>query len=273
MRTALSAALALAFSNAGIAAQDLTDTAQVISSTPVVERITEPRQECWQEAAAAPAQDRSVVAPIVGGVVGGLLGNQVGRGSGKTAATAAGAVVGSVVGDRVANPDSNRPVTGAVVGGAAGGLLGAQVGSGSGRNAAAAAGAIGGSVIGDRVQNPTTAGTQPAQRCRTVETTREVIKGYSVVYRYNGRDITTTLPYNPGSTVRVGVGVVDTPPAGTYPAGNYPPPPGAAPYPREVTTSAPPPPGYGYPRDVTNAPPPPPPGAYGYPSQPAPVRY
>ena len=258
MRTAISAAVLLAFANAGIAAQDLTDTAQVISSTPIVERITEPRQECWQEAAAAPAQERSVVAPIVGGVAGALLGSQVGRGSGRTAATAAGAVAGTVIGDRVANPDSDRPVTGAIVGGAAGGLLGAQVGSGSGRNAAAGAGAIGGTIIGDRVQNPQTAGTQPTQRCRTVNATRDVVRGYTVVYRYNGRDITTTLPYNPGSTVRVGVGIVDGPPAGTYP------PPGTvAPYSRDVTT--------------TSAPPPPPPGTYSYPaqypSQPAPARY
>jgi|SoiMethySBSTD1v2_1073268.scaffolds.fasta_scaffold01621_10 uncharacterized protein YcfJ len=252
MRTVISTAVALAFANAAFAAQDLTDTAQVISSTPIVERIYEPRQECWQEAAPAPGQDRSVVAPIVGGVAGALLGSQVGRGSGKTAATAAGAVAGTVIGDRVANPDSNRPITGAVVGGAAGGLLGAQVGSGSGRNAAAAAGAIGGSVIGDRVQNPQTAGIQPVQRCRTVEGPRDVVRGYTVVYRYNGRDITTTLPYNPGSTVRVGVGVVDGPP--TYPAaGTYPPPGAVAPYPRDVTT--------------TNAPPPPPPGTYSYPTQ------
>jgi len=140
----------------------------------------------------------------------------VGRGSGRTAATAAGAAVGTIVGDRVANPGSGeRPVTGAVVGGVAGGLLGAQVGRGTGRDAAAAAGAIGGTIVGDRVQNPqqTTASAQPAQRCRTVETTRDVVKGYTVVYRYNGRDITTTLPYNPGSTVRVGIGVVDSAPA------------------------------------------------------------
>ena len=197
----------LAFANAGIAAQDLTDTAQVISSTPIVERISEPRQECWQEAAPAPAQERGVAGAIVGGVAGVLLGNQIGRGSGRTAATAAGA--------------------------------------------------IGGAIVGDRLQNSQTAGTQPVQRCRTVEGTRDVVRAYTVVYRYNGRDITTTLPYNPGSTVRVGVGVVDNPPAGTYP------PPGAAPYPRDVTT--------------TGAPPPPPPGTYSYPaqypSQPAPARY
>src|SRR5262245_1246666 len=247
MRTPIAAAMTLAFANVGIAAQDLTDTAQVISSTPVIERITEPRQECWQEAAPAPARDRNVAAPIIGGVAGALLGSQVGRGSGKTAATAAGAVVGSVVGDRVGNPDSDRPVTGAVVGGAAGGLLGAQVGSGSGRNAAAAAGAIGGAVVGDRLQNPEQVAAQPGQRCRTVETARDVVRGYSVVYRYNGRDITTTLPYHPGNTVRVAVGVVDGAPAGAPP---------------------PPPSVYGGPTAVrevsTPPPPPPPPGAYPY---------
>jgi len=53
----------------------------------------------------------------------------------------------------------------------------------------------------------------PPQQCRTVQATREVVKGYTVVYRYNGRDITTTLPYDPGPMVRVGVGVVDGPAA------------------------------------------------------------
>ena len=78
MRTAIAAAVALAVAHTGIAAQDLTDTAQVISSTPVIERIIEPRQECWQEAAGAPARDRNVAAPIIGGVAGALLGSQSG---------------------------------------------------------------------------------------------------------------------------------------------------------------------------------------------------
>lgn len=194
------------------AGPDFTDTARVVSATPIIERVTEPRQECGPAPAGAPAaqQERSLVGPVVGGVAGAVLGHQVGRGSGRTAATAAGAVAGTIIGDRVANPDSNRPVTGAVVGGAAGGLLGAQVGRGSGRDAAAAAGAIAGTVVGDRVQNPaTSAAAQPAQSCRTVETTRETVKGYTVIYRYAGRDITTTLPYNPGSTVRIGISVLD----------------------------------------------------------------
>ncbi len=218
MKKAISSAALMALAGTAIAAPDLIDTAQVISSTPIVERVTEPRQECGPAPAAAPVQERSMAGPIVGGIAGAILGSQVGKGSGKTAATAAGAVAGAIVGDRVANPESERPMTGAVVGGAAGGLLGAQVGKGSGQNAAAAAGAIAGAVAGDRVQNPQrTASAQPAQRCRTVETTREIVKGYTVVYRYSGRDITTTLPYDPGPTVRVGVGVMDSAPSATAP--------------------------------------------------------
>src|SRR5262245_58617448 len=107
MKKAISAAVLLAFANSGFAA-DYTDTAQVISSTPMIERVTEQRQECTPVAAApAPAQ-RSLVGPIVGGVAGGLLGSQVGRGSGRTAATAAGAIAGTVIGDQVGNADANR---------------------------------------------------------------------------------------------------------------------------------------------------------------------
>jgi len=56
------------------------------------------------------------------------------------------------------------------------------------------------------------------QECRTVTTTREYVKGYAVVYRYNGRDIKTTLPTDPGPTVRVGIGVMDSTPARKAPS-------------------------------------------------------
>lgn len=155
---------ALAALASAASAADLIDTAQVISSTPIIERITEPRQECTPVAAAP--QERSIAGPIVGGVAGAILGNQVGRGNGRTAATAAGAVVGTIVGDRVGNAGP----------------------------------------------------AAPAQQCRAIQTTRDVVKGYTVVYRYYDRDITTTLPYNPGSTVRVGVSVLDAAPMAGAPA-------------------------------------------------------
>lgn len=165
----ISSAVLMAQACVGHAATDLIDTARVISSTPIVERVSEPRQEC--EPAQAPPQAQAQ------------------------------------------EPD----YTGAVIGGVAGGLLGAQIGRGNGQTAAAAVGAAVGAMIGDSVQKSQRAAQAPAQQCRTVETSREVIKGYTVVYHYNGRDITTTLPYEPGPTVRVGVGIMDNAPAASAP--------------------------------------------------------
>lgn len=190
-------------------AADFTDTARVISSTPIYERVSEPKRECWTETVQVAPKERSIGGAVVGGVAGGLLGSQVGGGSGNTAATGAGAVAGAVIGDRVANPDSNRSATGAVVGGVAGAVLGSQVGGGTGNKAATAAGGIAGAIIGDRVANPDQPRTEQVERCREVQSSREVIKGYNVTYRYNGQDITTTLPYEvrQGETLRVGVSV------------------------------------------------------------------
>jgi uncharacterized protein YcfJ len=198
--------LVMAAFPAAVWAADFVDTARVVSSTPIYERVSEPKQECWTETVDSSAPERSMGGAVVGGVAGGLLGSQVGRGNGQTAATAAGAVVGTIAGDRVSNPDSgNRSATGSIIGGVAGGLLGSQVGGGSGRNAAAAAGAIVGSIVGDRVANPDVPQTRQVQRCRQVENYHEEVSGYNVVYRYNGRDITTRLPYQPGRTIQVGV--------------------------------------------------------------------
>jgi uncharacterized protein YcfJ len=193
----------------GAYAADFTDTARVISATPIYERVSEPRRECWTETVQVAPKERSIGGAVVGGIAGGLLGSQVGGGSGNTAATGAGAVAGAVIGDRVSNPDSNRSMTGSVVGGVAGAVLGSQVGGGTGNKAATAVGGIAGAVIGDRVANPDQPRTEQVERCREVADSREVIKGYTVVYRYNGKDATTTLPYRPGSTLRVGVSVID----------------------------------------------------------------
>jgi len=190
-------------------AADFTDNARVVSSSPIYERVTEPKRECWTESVQVAPKERSLGGALIGGVAGGLLGSQVGGGSGNTAATGAGAVAGAVIGDRVANPDSNRSATGGIVGGLAGALLGSQVGGGTGNKAATAAGGIAGVMIGDRVANPDQPRTEQVERCRQVDTTREVIKGYNVTYRYNGQDVNTTLPYQPGSTVRVGVSIIE----------------------------------------------------------------
>lgn len=199
------------------AAADFTDMAQVMSVTPIYERVADTRQECYMESVPAPAPQaqRNVIAPVIGGIAGAVIGSQVGSGRGRDAATAVGAVVGTVAADRMANPNSESSIAGAAVGGAAGAVLGSQVGSGSGRTAATGAGAIAGAVAGDRVASGASqrAAAQPVQRCRAVDAGgRDVIRAYNVVYRYNGRDMTTTMPYDPGHTVRVSVGVIDSVP-------------------------------------------------------------
>jgi uncharacterized protein YcfJ len=148
-------AVTIALVGGNACAGDFVDTAQVVSSTPVIERVADSRQQC--DPAPAPQKSSNILAPIIGGLLGGLLGHQVGQGSGQTAATIVGA----------------------------------------------AGGAVAGNMVGNR------AGTQPAQQCRTVESSRDVVRGYDVVYRYNGHEVTTNLPYDPGSTVKVAVGIAD----------------------------------------------------------------
>ena len=200
-------ALAVALIGGGAYAGDFVDTAQVVSATPVYERVSEQRQDCSSNPTAnQKPQQRNMVVPILGGIAGALLGRQVGHGNGQSVATAVGAAAGTMAGDAVANPDANRSYTGAAVGAVAGGLAGSQIGNGRGNGATTAAGTIAGAMVGDRVGSRQSASAQP---CRTIESSREVIRGYDVVYRYNGRDITTSLPYDPGNTDKLGGGISD----------------------------------------------------------------
>ena len=82
------------------------DTARVVASAPVYERINEPRRECWSEQVgyeSVGGRDRNYGGAILGGLVGGLLGNQVGGGSGRYVGTAVGAATGAIVGDNLGN--------------------------------------------------------------------------------------------------------------------------------------------------------------------------
>ena len=45
------------------------------------------------------------------------------------------------------------------------------------------------------------------QRCRTVESYSEVVQGYDVRYRYQGREYVTRLPSDPGDRIPVDVTV------------------------------------------------------------------
>ena len=90
---------------------------------------------------------------------------------------------------------------GAVLGAIAGGLLGATVGKGNGKVAAAAVGAASGAVVGDRWNDSGRryeSHPRQVERCRTYDDYRQVISGYDVRYRFQGREYSTRLPYDPG---------------------------------------------------------------------------
>lgn len=97
---------------------------------------------------------------------------------------------------------------GAVLGAIAGGLLGSTVGKGDGKIAAAAVGAATGAVVGDRWNGggpryePR---PQQVERCRTHDDFRQVISGYDVRYRFDGREYSTRLPYDPGKWLALNV--------------------------------------------------------------------
>jgi uncharacterized protein YcfJ len=138
------------------------DTAKVVSSTPVYEEYNEPRRECWTERTGYRYEkdNRSYGGAVLGAIVGGVVGNQFGKGNGRTAATAAGAAVGAMAGDNIDNDDRYQrrvPVE--------------------------------------------------EERCRTVDNWSRKVVGYDVVYRYQGNQYTTFLPYDPGHSLKVKVRV------------------------------------------------------------------
>jgi uncharacterized protein YcfJ len=185
------AALA-AFVAQGAGAADFVDVAPVIASVPIYEHVNAPRQECWNE-------------QIV-----------------------------------TQSPGNGGSPLGAIVGGIAGGVIGHQIGSGRGNAVATGVGAVTGAVIGDKVDpnggvfgGNANAGTreQVVQRCRTVDNWQDVVRGYNVTYRYNGRDVSVRLPYDPGPDVRVSVSLIqDRRPPVSYNAPPYYAPPGPAPH-------------------------------------------
>lgn len=97
--------------------------------------------------------------------------------------------------------------TGSIIGAVAGGLLGSTVGHGNGKVAAAAVGAATGAVVGGRWNNGEryTRYPQQVERCRTNEQIRQVVNGYDVRYRFQGREFGTRLPYDPGEWVTLKV--------------------------------------------------------------------
>lgn len=166
------------------------DVAKVISSTPVYERVSTPRQECWSEQVAAYEQRRvhrpgrdvyydeprsSGIGPgtVLGAILGGAIGHQFGNSSGgRDRGAGAGAIIGGLIGHDMENNHSGY------------------------RHASR-----------DVVEVERVPVTRDVQRCRTVADYREQVVGYDVRYNYNGREYVTRMSYDPGQTVPVEVNV------------------------------------------------------------------
>ncbi|MHB1188168.1 glycine zipper 2TM domain-containing protein [Thiobacillus sp.] len=112
------------------------------------------------------------------------------------------------VGYETQNYREGNNAGGAILGAIAGGLIGSTVGKGDGRVAAAAVGAATGAVVGDRWNDGGTryeSRPQQVERCRTHDDYRQVINGYDVRYRFQGREYSTRLPYDPGKWLTLNV--------------------------------------------------------------------
>ena len=92
---------------------------------------------------------------------------------------------------------------GAVVGGLAGAALGSAVGGGASHAAAMGVGAILGAVVGSNVEASGNARVVP--NCVTQNSYENRTVAWNVTYEYGGREFTTQMPYDPGSTVRLNV--------------------------------------------------------------------
>ena len=179
-------------------AQSYSDTAQVLSAQPIYERNSVPRQECSNEtvttdrvvpsqgtgyvaagyqqpAQPAPPPERTVGAgTVIGAIIGGVVGHQFGRSSGgRDVGTGVGVVAGGLIGNQIENSPPANAAPGYTQGGPA------RV---------------------DYIPE-----TRTVQRCRTVYDGRDEVTGYNVAYRYQGRDYTTRMAYDPGATMRVQV--------------------------------------------------------------------
>lgn len=111
-----------------------------------------------------------------------------------------------VVVQRQAPVQDERRLAGTVLGGVAGGLLGNQIGGGTGKKVATVAGAAAGAYAGNQVQKNMQQGdvtSATETRCKTVNLRSEKLVGYDVTYRYEGKQDTVRMSYNPGKQIPV----------------------------------------------------------------------
>lgn len=89
--------------------QDYAKVTNVETLTETV-RVSEPRQECWNEQVTHRARDNNTGGMVLGGIIGGALGSRVGKGNGNKAAIAAGTLLGAGIGQSMGR-DRDRSYT------------------------------------------------------------------------------------------------------------------------------------------------------------------
>lgn len=107
----------------------------------------------------------------------------------------------------------HKSYTPMIAGGVLGGIVGNQFGKGNGKTFMTIAGSVlGGSIgrdIGMKNHHRRHHGSRYETVCETVNNyhQEQVIDGYRVTYKYDGRKFTTTLPYDPGRRMKVNVSI------------------------------------------------------------------
>ncbi len=80
---------------------------RVLSSTPVVQQVTVPRQVCSTQQVATQSAPSGAGA-LLGAIAGGVLGNAVGGGTGRAVATGLGVVGGAILGNNIQGPGGTQ---------------------------------------------------------------------------------------------------------------------------------------------------------------------
>ena len=107
MKKLLLLSAALASSGLTLAQQE---QARVVSTTPIIQQVTVPRQVCSPEQVTT-QQPKSGAGALMGAIAGGAMGNAVGGGSGKAAATVLGLIGGAAVGDSIEGSPQSQTQT------------------------------------------------------------------------------------------------------------------------------------------------------------------
>ena len=180
-------------------AEEFIDTAIVLDTSPVVERLYAPSKNCRHPAYSKRPQDDQTMT-LLGALVGGVAGAQIGDGTEQDAAAALGAFFGAKI------ASGGGQITGEeLLGAVAGGVIGNQVGGGSGKTASTAIGAVLGSALATGKLSHDR--NVIARDCGDEVVSRRVITKYDVDYQYNGIRFSGTLPYKPSDRIDVIVDV------------------------------------------------------------------